>query len=373
MFKLTPTNRKKSYFLQNLQKTINMNTIIPLNLFQTWHTLNLPLHMNQHVEILRAQNPEFTYYLYDDAMCREYIEHHFDKEVLYSFDKLKPGAYKADLWRYCILYKKGGIYLDIKYTCINHFNLMQLTDKEYYVKDRMYKGTRGIYNALLCVKPNNPILYKCIQSIVHNVKHNIYGFSELCTTGPHLMSNYFSINEINQLPLSFNGNQIILNQIPILSIYEQYRIEQAKTMMKHYIQLWHERDIFNYPLLESVKTYTYDIVNVPIPYTIYKWFPLQFIKEKEGSVIKTMPHYFANTINTTNGYATDTEIWFILTNMDKDFFVVFDLSMNLLRYSELCSIKKCKNIKVIKDAILLSDEGDTHEYSMESIQRLKWY
>ena len=38
------------------------------------------------------------------------------------YSKLNVGAYKADLWRYCILYIKGGIYLDIKYFAITRFN-----------------------------------------------------------------------------------------------------------------------------------------------------------------------------------------------------------------------------------------------------------
>ena len=70
--------------------------------------------MKENAEILQEQNPEFKYYLYDDDMCKEFIKDNFDDEILYTFNKLKPGAYKADLWRYCILYIKGGIYLDIK-------------------------------------------------------------------------------------------------------------------------------------------------------------------------------------------------------------------------------------------------------------------
>mgnify|MGYP001252000578 CR=1 FL=1 len=66
--------------------------IIPLNLFQTWYTLDLPPKMRINVELLKKQNPEFTHYLYDDNMCREFIKDNFHKDVLYAFDKLKPGT-----------------------------------------------------------------------------------------------------------------------------------------------------------------------------------------------------------------------------------------------------------------------------------------
>ena len=50
-----------------------IHSIIPLNIFQTWHTLDLPPKMQENVELLKAQNTEFTHYLYDDEMCREFI------------------------------------------------------------------------------------------------------------------------------------------------------------------------------------------------------------------------------------------------------------------------------------------------------------
>ena len=117
------TMQSKNQKMQPNTENDNFYSIIPLNLFQTWHTLDLPPKMKNSVELLKRQNPEFTYYLYDDKMCRDFIEQNYDKDVLYSFDKLKPGAYKSDLWRYCVLYKYGGIYLDIKFNCVNGFKL----------------------------------------------------------------------------------------------------------------------------------------------------------------------------------------------------------------------------------------------------------
>ena len=93
-------------YIKKIKDFENLNNIIiiPLNIFQTWSTLDLPPLMKQNVELLKKQNPEFTHYLYDDDMCRNFIKENFDKSILYTYDKLKAGAYKADLFRYCILY-----------------------------------------------------------------------------------------------------------------------------------------------------------------------------------------------------------------------------------------------------------------------------
>ena len=107
------------------------NSLIPLNIFQTWITKDLPPKMRENVERLKQQNPRFTHHLFDNNDCREFIKDNFDSEVLNAYDTLIPGAYKADLWRLCVLYIHGGIYMDIKLNCINGFKLIELTEKNH--------------------------------------------------------------------------------------------------------------------------------------------------------------------------------------------------------------------------------------------------
>ena len=103
------------------------NSIIPLNIFQTWHTKKLPPKMFNSIQVIRRFNPRFRYYLFDDNDCREFIKKNYDSDILNAYDSLIPGAFKADLWRYCILYKMGGIYLDIKYKPYNGFRFINLS------------------------------------------------------------------------------------------------------------------------------------------------------------------------------------------------------------------------------------------------------
>lgn len=236
-----------------------MTKVIPLNIFQTWHTLDLPDHMRNAVNKLKTQNPEFAHYLYDDNMCREFIKNNFANDVLYAYDKLKPGAYKADLWRYCVLYIYGGIYLDIKYNCINNFKLINLTDREYWVRDRnINTGDHCIFQALLICLPNNEILFKSIYKIVENVKNNFYGEVDggfLMVSGPLLISNCFSQKEILTFELNYNnaGTYINYNNVHILKECDNYRKEENKSQITlYYRKMWNTNDIYNYATLESV-------------------------------------------------------------------------------------------------------------------------
>ena len=251
---LNPETRKKYNFILQQQLKIPYpmkrfyKTEIPLNIFQTWHTKDLPPLMNQTVEYIKSLNPAFTYRLFDDIECYNFIKNNFDKVILDAFDKLIPGAYKADLWRYCVLYKLGGIYLDIKYKPVNDFKFINLAEKEHWVLDC---DKKGIYNALMVCKPANNILLQAINQIVENVKNNYYGESSLHPTGPLLLARYFNENEKKNFDMKHNifenaNNRLIyFNKYIILKTYVGY-IEEHDNNKKvnHYSSLWGEKRIY---------------------------------------------------------------------------------------------------------------------------------
>jgi mannosyltransferase OCH1-like enzyme len=229
---------------------MNRSITIPKIIFQTWNTLTIPPKMQEAVNKLKADHPEFAYYLYDDAMCRDFINTHFDKRVVDAFDTLKPGAYKADLWRYCILYIKGGIYLDIKYECVSGFSLNQLLDREYFVLDRpgwWKKGEIGIYNGVMVCVANNPILRLAIDKIVENVENREYGMNILYPTGPGLLGEMHG-NDTTNFVLSYTHPEEIIHSTKgcILKGYTGYRKEQKQFHpLETYHELWPKRKIFN--------------------------------------------------------------------------------------------------------------------------------
>lgn len=262
---------------------IMKRAVIPLNIFQTWHTKDVPPKMKECVDKLKRANPEFKHYLYDDNECREFIKKNFDSDVLDAFDGLIPGAYKADLWRYCVLYKLGGIYLDIKFEPVDGFKLIELVDKEYFVLDHPYmenvsldnelklinlpnyyekvydnidttlwKNKKiGLYNALIVCKPINPMLLDCIQEIVKNVQNKFYGHNAVSPTGPVLLGEkYFKgdMSKIKNINLyhSVNGSYIINKNRIILKHYNGYYGNEHEKYKKnkHYHTLWKEKNIY---------------------------------------------------------------------------------------------------------------------------------
>lgn len=228
-------------------------SIIPKNVYLTWSTLDFSPELKQNINNLKTRNPEFEFHIYDDNMCREFIIKHFSKNVLNAYDKLIPGAYKADLWRYCILFINGGIYMDIKLCTIPPFKLIDVADNEYFVSDR---PRNTIYNAFMVCKPQNLFLKCAISRIMYNVKNKIYGTNPLDPTGPRLLGtlatawNIVKKNKIKCQLKHYNKGGFITfrNKFVMTNNFQGYvkmrNSYYTKKNTAHYDTLWHARQIY---------------------------------------------------------------------------------------------------------------------------------
>ena len=224
--------------------------MIPLNVFQTWKSTNLPKKMKENIILLRMYNPEFTFFLFDDNMCEYFLKQHFSPIVLESYQKLIPGAYKADLWRYCILYIHGGIYMDIKLETINNFKLINFVNKEHYPKDLIISGS-GIWQGLLVCKAKNKYLKKCIDQICINVSNNFIGRNPLEITGPLLMKKILKEENLDlllnsEIELIKENKEVFLQfkNKKIFKFYKNYYNEMKEMGLNHYSILWQKKQIY---------------------------------------------------------------------------------------------------------------------------------
>lgn len=91
---------------------------IPSLIHQTYRSKSVPEDIERNIAHLKAQNPTFEYHLYDDAEILDFIRDEYEASTLAAYSRIRPeyGAAKADFFRYLLLYKKGGAYLDLKST-----------------------------------------------------------------------------------------------------------------------------------------------------------------------------------------------------------------------------------------------------------------
>lgn len=89
---------------------------VPKLIHQTFPTRSLPPFIEENVLRLRRQNPGWQYRLYDDEDIVSFIAEEYGEKILTYYNRIdaRYGAARADLFRYLLLYRYGGVYLDIK-------------------------------------------------------------------------------------------------------------------------------------------------------------------------------------------------------------------------------------------------------------------
>ena len=155
---------------------------IPKLIHQTWTTTSLPAGVVEVVTRMKLNNSDYEFRLYDDRMIDDYICNEFSPWEYNAFSRLTIGASKADFWRYCILYKQGGIYLDMDAEIVGQLDDL-IGDQDACLITR--EGNRPFFNNwIMATVPGHPLfklaIEKCCQNIYSHFSSNICRL-----TGPH--------------------------------------------------------------------------------------------------------------------------------------------------------------------------------------------
>ena len=72
--------------------------------------------MVENIRRIRLGNPGWEYKFYDDQDVEVFIRKNYDARILKAYHRINPlyGATRADFFRYLLIYRRGGVYLDIK-------------------------------------------------------------------------------------------------------------------------------------------------------------------------------------------------------------------------------------------------------------------
>ena len=177
---------------------------IPKIIHQTYESKNIPGLIKNRPQSWKNLNPSFKYVFYNSNDRMNFIKNNFKPRVLQAYNKLIPGAFKADLWRYCVLYKKGGVYADIGLECLKPLESYINFNNDYFVFPMDYKlvyYNHGIYQAFLASVPQNILLKLTIDKCVDNILNEDYGSGSLDVTGPVMLGtevfDYLEKNNIN--------------------------------------------------------------------------------------------------------------------------------------------------------------------------------
>ncbi len=155
---------------------------IPKTIYQTYKNCKLPLITKWHIYRLKKRNPNYDYQFYDDSMAEDFIKQEFDTEIFDLFQRIQIGAAKADFFRYAILYKRGGIYLDIDSLFKAGIDDILLLDDCAVISPASHK--KNFVQWALFFEAGHPFLEKTMELMIDNLKENKYPYNVHRMTGP---------------------------------------------------------------------------------------------------------------------------------------------------------------------------------------------
>ena len=164
------------------ERTEGKARLVPARLVQTWKTLDLGA-LAPIARTWREWNPGFAYTLFDDAACAAFIDR-FGARVASAYARIGPGAFRADLWRYCELYANGGVYVDVDTACLG--SVYAVLDPAATLAVPVDLDPTNLFNAFVAAAPEHPVMRMCIDAVVENVEANKPQFG-LGFSGPALL------------------------------------------------------------------------------------------------------------------------------------------------------------------------------------------
>ncbi|MFV0365726.1 MAG: glycosyltransferase family 32 protein [Mangrovibacterium sp.] len=160
---------------------------IPKIIYQTFKTDKLPFLFRWHIKQLRKKNPAYTYEFFDDVRMDTFILEECGPKVFELYKCINIGAAKADFFRYAVLYKKGGVYLDVDSRILFPIDSFVSPQAAAVIAPETQEELFFIQYGLF-FEAGHPFLRKTLEMIIDNLLNNRYPNDTHKMTGPTVYS-----------------------------------------------------------------------------------------------------------------------------------------------------------------------------------------
>ena len=209
--------------------------IIPKVIIQTGFSIENTSDLKDYI---LSKNPGYKYKYYNNTDCIKFISKHFNKDTVNAFNKLKPGAYKADLFRYCYLYINGGIYLDLDLKPLVPIDNI-INNKGHFISCLERRHIPGIWQGFIACIPKLPFLKTAIDKIIYYTLVEYYPssniISELGTTCCTLLHLCIDNPKYNRWPAFIKNNDAVNKLLSITGpclLYKCINFKKHPTIFK---------------------------------------------------------------------------------------------------------------------------------------------
>lgn len=221
--------------------------MIPKIIHQTWKNDEIPWEWMPYVEKVKQLNPDWEYKLWTDDMMQKFVEEEFP-DFLEAYLGFPKNVMRADAFRYLIMYKIGGVYLDLDYEVLKPFDFDIHNVVLPYNRQQKY-GDKfdGIGNCFFASEPKHQFWLDVIQDLKNGRNRNQnknepYSTLEEETTGPAFLTRVFMQKDYTDI---FNPDRLEYHPPTPMSKKQMEKIENNGVSygIHHCAGSWREKSL----------------------------------------------------------------------------------------------------------------------------------
>lgn len=218
---------------------------IPKAIHQIWMDINSELNPAPHVphkykafmKKWQAMHPDYHYKLWTGYDMREYIKQHYPK-FLIVYDAFPTWIYRCDTFRYLLLERDGGVYIDADMEPVKHISALVdgIDSADYDAMMSFEKGNKYITNAVIASKPRTGLWHDYLKWCVLQILHTgVERYMQSILDG-HTFQN-FSLSDWHDpaiMDAHFNTSQLLKHGcVGILETVGVYKLTEFMSQERH--------------------------------------------------------------------------------------------------------------------------------------------
>jgi inositol phosphorylceramide mannosyltransferase catalytic subunit len=173
-----------------------MISMIPRTIHQTWKSTELSYPFDVLANSWKELHPSWQYKLWTDDMNRDFIKAHFP-DFLSRYDNYPRNIQRIDAFRYFLLLKEGGVYVDVDFECISCIEpLLEgsqcVIGKEPPLHSDNFNMEMILCNAFMAAAPGNPFMQFVCNEVMEYPSIDVENAVDvLKTTGPFILTHAY--------------------------------------------------------------------------------------------------------------------------------------------------------------------------------------
>jgi mannosyltransferase OCH1-like enzyme len=208
---------------------------IPKIIHQTYKDKKSAYEFKKWSDSWKLLNPEFMYVFYNDIDCFKFIHSDFP-EYIDLYESLTI-VQKADVFRYLILYKHGGVYADIDTECLKPINPLIELYNDSLITGHEYENHLQYLQWFIACPKAHKIMLNLVNEIYRRSWYMNSWYMKLILSG-NTLTYYYTGPMLFTYVVSRSNESVTVLKKGVLGSYDKNKIDENSYLQHYFNGKW---------------------------------------------------------------------------------------------------------------------------------------